>query len=216
MKSRTNHCLLAGSYICPVAFPQEYAYLMESANREYTNEWLGGLDMRLARLNDDGAFFMAPIAVLPQHVSRIRDDFVRYRDVYGPYLYMLQFIRDSNEHFTMAPGEYIQLATLMTALNESSTLDTKLRNMHMFIRDAQQRLNQREMLRKMLDHLKADGYLVLVNPTSEIYQTTGKIDQIKAVLHFLAENSELASLDEDPKAADGDLFDEVPDGKPTP
>lgn len=214
MKARTNRCLIDGNYICPVAFPQEYAYLDDPVNRHATNEWLGGIDMRLARLNEDGAFFMAPIAVLPQHVSRIRDDFVRYRDTYGPYLYMLQFIRDSSEHFNLAPGEFIHLATLMQALNESSTLDTKLRNMHMFIRDAQQRLNQREMLRKMLDHLRADGYLVLVNPTSEIYQTTGKIDQIKAVLHFLAENSELAGVEDESKAADDDLFDGVGNGQP--
>jgi len=210
MKSQTNYCLLAGNYICPIAFPQEYDYLLDEANRSYTNEWLGGLDMRLARVGVDGAFFMAPVVLQPQHVTKIRDDILRYRDTYGPYLQMLQLIREGSPDFTFTPGEFVSLATLMQSVSESATLDSRLRSMALFIRDAQQRFNQRELIKKLLDHLKADGYLILANATSEIYQLTGKVDQIKSVLHYLAENSEIVStVEDDPKDAASDLFDEA-------
>ena len=38
MKSQANYCLLAGNYICPIAFPQEYDYLLDEANRDYTQK----------------------------------------------------------------------------------------------------------------------------------------------------------------------------------
>jgi hypothetical protein len=208
MKAQTLRALLDGRYICPVAFKREYEFLIESGNEQVADKWLGEIDMRLARLGTDGAFFMAQKILSAADTARIRDDFQRYRDVYGPAHRMMQIIRSSKDEFTLTPGEYIQLAELNQAINESPTLESQLRGLQTVIHDGGAKYTNRELLKRLLDHLRNDGYLVLVNVNTEMYQTTGKVDQIKSVLTFLAENTDIVgSVAEEDTAADVSLFD---------
>jgi hypothetical protein len=209
MKAKTRRALLDGSFICPIAFQREYEYLLEPGNQELVNAWLDGIDMRLARIGADGAFFMAPRQLLPADTAKIRDDFARYRDVYGPACRMLQLIRTAKDEFTLGVGEYIQLAELNQAINESATVESQLRSLQSVIREGSALLSNSILLKRLLDHLAKDGYLVLVNANTEMYQTTGKVAQLSNVLTFLAENTDIAgALDEpDQTAADAGLFD---------
>ena len=52
--------LLAGEYICPIRYRNEYELLEDPQLQEETQTWLLAVNMRLARLGDEGAFFMAP------------------------------------------------------------------------------------------------------------------------------------------------------------
>ena len=210
MKAQTLRHLLDGDYICPIAYPLEFEYLEDAANQDAADRWLGDIDMRLARLGSDGAFFMAPRTVSPADTTRIRDDFARYRDVYGPAHRMLQLIRAGKDEFTLGVGELIQLAELNQAVNESTTLETQLRGLHSVIKDGSLRYTNRELLKRLLEHLRNDGYLVLINPTSELYKTTGKLDQLKQVLTFLAENSDIVGdpAEQEDAGLEESLFDE--------
>jgi len=208
MKAQTYRALLDGNYICPVAFKREYEFLTEPGNDAAADKWLGDIDMRLARLGTDGAFFMSQTLPSADDTARIRDDFQRYRDVYGPAHRMMQIIRCGKDEFTLTPGEYVQLAELNQAINESPTLESQLRALQTVIRDGGAKFNNRELLSRLLDHLKRDGYLVLVNANTDMYQTTGKVDQLKNVLTFLAENTDIVgSVSEEEAAADASLFD---------
>ena len=60
MNPRVLRLLLAGAYICPVSHRDEFAVLSDGAEQETVNEWLSALNMRLARLGHEGAFFRAP------------------------------------------------------------------------------------------------------------------------------------------------------------
>lgn len=208
MKAQTLRALLDGRYICPVAFKREYEFLIESGNEQVADKWLGEIDMRLARLGTDGAFFMAQKIPSAADTARIRDDFQRYRDIYGPAHRMMQIIRSGKDEFTLTPGEYIQLAELNQAINESPTLESQLRGLQTVIHDGGAKYTNRELLKRLLEHLRNDGYLVLVNVNTEMYQTTGKVDQLKSVLTFLAENTDIVgSVAEEDTAADVSLFD---------
>lgn len=208
MKAPTYRALLDGNYICPVAFKREYEFLIEPGNEAAADKWLGDIDMRLARLGTDGAFFMTQKLPSAADTARIRDDFQRYRDVYGPAHRMMQIIRSGKDEFTLTPGEYIQLAELNQAINESPTLESQLRGLQTVIRDGGAKFTNRELLKRLLEHLKNDGYLVLVNVNTEMYQTTGKVDQLKSVLTFLAENTDIVgSVSEDESASNVSLFD---------
>jgi hypothetical protein len=190
--------LLAGQFICSIAFESEYEQLQGVEFRAVVEDWLDKLQMRLARLGTDGAFFMAPVQVLSSHAKKVSDELASFRDVYGPAVRMLDLIRQAKESFTCSAGDYIQLAELETGLNDSSTLETLLRNLHGVIPGASIKHNNREFLKRLLDYLKSSGYLILVNPQNETYQVTGKIDQLHAVLEFIAEQ----------KAVIGDLVDD--------
>ncbi len=211
MKSQILRNLLDGQYICEFAFPVEFAYLTDDHHAAWVNEWLFALNMRLARVCDDGAFFMAPIEIQPSDTARIRDEFVRFRNVYGPFVRMLQIIRSAKDDFTLQPGEYLQYAELVQSINENASLSVQLRALIGTIRDTEARYTNAELVKRLLEHLRKDGYLVVVNEATEMYRSTGKITQLTQVLTFLAENSEIGTGEpaEAEVVEDDDLFDPV-------
>ncbi|MBK1683923.1 hypothetical protein CKO18_10155 [Rhodoferax fermentans] len=189
----------------------EFAYLTDDDHAAWVNEWLSALDMRLARVCDDGAFFMAPMEMQPSDTAKIRDEFLRFRDNYGPFVRMLQMIRSAKDDFTLQPGEYLQHAELVQSINESASLSDQLRALIGTIRDTEARYTNAELVKRLLEHLRKDGYLVLVNEATEMYRSTGKITQLTQVLTFLAENTEIGTgeTSETEVAETDDLFDQV-------
>lgn len=187
MKPETLNTLLAGNFVCQYAFPEAYADLSDPGEPERVDLWLQSLDRRLARLGDDGAFFVAPMQVhTNEQVSKVRSDLARFRDVYGLLVEMLNLVRLTKEGFRGVPGDYVQLADILIKINEDTTLVSRLRELR--IPGADSRLSNNELLRKMLEKLRSDGYLVLSNPSTETYQITGKVDHLHAVMQYLVEN----------------------------
>lgn len=202
MKAKTRLTLLDGKFICEVAFPREFDYLCDPANQACVNAWLNEIDMRLARVGAEGAFFMAPSQISASDANKIRDEFARYRDVYGVSLRMLQLIRSGKDEFTLAAGQFVTLTELSLAVNESATLESQLRSLQTVIREGSARFKNRELLKKLLTHLETDGYLVEVNANTETYQTTGKVEQLQSVLAFVAEHTDIIGQDAGTNEAD--------------
>ena len=204
MQAPVLNKLLAGEFICPIAFNQEYEQLQDDGFRSKVEVWLGSLNMRLARLGEDGAFFMAPAQLQSTQLTRVKDELLRFRDVYGPWIRMLNLIRQAKEGFDCVVGDYVQLAELETAINESSTLESQLRNLHGVISNVAARNSNRDFLKRLLEHLKSDGLLVMVNPQTETYRVTGKIDQVHAVLEFIAEHEAVITppVDDQPQESE--------------
>ena len=211
MRSQTLRSLLDGQYLCAFAFPNEFAFLSDESDAVWVNQWLSALDMRLARVCDDGAFFMSPMEMQPSDTARIRDEFLRFRDNYGPFVRMLQMIRSAKDDFTLQPGEYLQHAELVQSINENASFSDQLRALIGTIRDTEARYTNAELVKRLLAHLRKDGYLVLVNEATEMYRSTGKITQLTQVLTFLAENTEIGTGEtSDTEVAEtDDLFDQV-------
>ena len=209
MKAQVRLALLEGRYICPVAYPQEYDFLNEqSEQQEAVDAWLAEIDMRLARVGADGAFFMAPRKIESRDIGRIRDDFTKFRDVYGPAVRMMDVIRNGKEEFSFEPGEFVQLAELEIAVNGSTTLEGQLRSFE--IVGASKRHSNRELLKKLLENLAKDGYLRLVDASKELYRTTGKVGQLAAALEFMAERQGLAATETETELDQpGDLFQDL-------
>lgn len=212
MKSKTLRSLLDGNFICEYAFPSEYDYLTTDNNEDFVDDWLAAIDMRLARVGDDGAFFMAPKTLSNEDKSRIRDEFLQYRDRHGPALRMLQVIRNAKDEFSLNPGENIQHAELVQKVNESSSLADQLRSLVGVIRDTEVRYTNSELLRKLLEHLRKEGYLVVIDAATELYRSTGKVQQLTQFLRFLGENANFAQSNPDEGDSletTDDLFDKV-------
>lgn len=211
MKSQTLQSLMQGEYICQFAFPLEYEFLSQGNQAALVDDWLSSIDKRLARVTDDGAFFLAPIEMTAADTARIRDEFLRFRNVYGPFVHMLQVIRSAKDNFTLQPGELLQHAELVQAINENASLSGALRALIGIIRDTEARYTNAELVKRMLEHLRKDGYLVVFNESTEMYRTTGKIAQLTQVLSFLAENTEIGGGEPaEPEAVENDeLFDQV-------
>ncbi|MFK4706078.1 hypothetical protein ABIC83_002917 [Roseateles asaccharophilus] len=190
MNARLLKLLMEGKYICPIAYNPEYRILEDEAVREDVNVWLASINMRLARLPGDGAFFMAYETVPESAITQLKGELLRFRDEYGDAIRMLDLIRQCKaENATCSPGERVQLAELVMAVNESTTLSAQLRSLVGVIHSSGARISDSENLRKLLEHLAKDGYLIVADKVSESYQMTGKIDQLYAVMSYLDDHN---------------------------
>lgn len=206
--------LLEGAYICPIRFPDEFNLLQDEEEQEQVNDWLEKLNMRLARLGDEGAFFMAPAYIGANDVTQVKNELMRFREVYGPAVLFLDFIRQTDaSRYYLSPGEYIALYELEALVSQSTMLETQLKTLQSIISGASARQTNHENLRRLLEHLAKDGYMVLADKNSGTYRVTGKIEQLYAVLQFLDENKVIPDAEVDDRevdGAEGDLFDATP------
>ncbi len=208
MNLRVLKLLLAGEYICPIRYRDEFAVLEDNAEQEEVNNWLSALNMRLTRVGYQGAFFMAPAFIGPKEITQVKGELLKFRDEYGPAVQLLDYIRQTDlGRVFLTPGELIALYQLETAVSQSTILETQLKSLIGVISNAAQRNTNHENLRRLMDHLVKDGYAILANKDTGTYQLTGKIDQLHAVLQFLDENkvipdAEVNDRDTDDAAAD--------------
>jgi hypothetical protein len=217
MSSRVLKLLLEGAYICSIRYRDEFTLLEDEDEQEKVNDWLEKLNMRLARLGEDGAFFMAPAYIGQKEITQVKSELMKFRDEYGPAVLFLDFIRQTDAgRVFLSPGEYIALYELDAAVSQSTMLETQLKSLQNVISGASLRHTNYENLRRLLEHLAKDGYVVLVNKDSGTYQVTGKVEQLYAVLQFLDENKVIPDAEVDDREADdaeGDLVDAVQAGE---
>lgn len=211
MNAQVLKLLLAGEYICPHRYGPEFLLLEDGAEREEVDAWLLPLGMRTARLSEDGAFFMAHDRIGPKQVTQVKNELLKFRDEYGPAVLMLDLIRQSDTgRVQLTPGEIIMLYQLEEAVAQSSTLESQLKGLLGVITNAAMRNTNHDNLRRMMEHLAKDGYVVLANKDTGAYQVTGKIEQLYAVLQFLDESKVLPDTEVDDRdEVDDDLVDQA-------
>jgi predicted transcriptional regulator len=209
MNAKVLKLLLAGEYICLVRYRTEFELLEDTAEREEVDAWLLSLGMRLARLGDEGAFFLAHDYIGPKEITQVKNELLKFRDEYGPAVLLLDFIRQADAgRVQLSPGEYIVLYELEAAVSQSSMLETQLKALLGVIINGAMRNTNHENLRKLLEHLARDGYVVLANKDTGTYQVTGKVEQLYAVLQFLDENKVVPDTEvDDREDVEDDLVD---------
>jgi len=211
MSPHVLRLLLEGAYICSVRYPDEFNLLEDADEQERVNDWLEKMNMRLARLGDDGAFFMSPAYIGQKDITQVKGELMKFRDEYGPAVLFLEFIRQTDSsRVQLSPGEYIALYELDATVSQSTMLETRLKSLQSVISGASARHTNHENLRRLLEHLAKDGYVVLASKDSGTYQVTGKVEQLHAVLQFLDENKVIPDAEVDDRDADdagGDLLD---------
>lgn len=195
MREATLKALLGGQFICPIMFPVEYEDLIEST--EAVSQWLQPLGKRLARIGNDGAFFMAPDVIGIDEVKRVRKEMQEYRDIYGPVILALGLIRQCDaDDLTLTPGDYISAGAIETAINANPALESHLNGLGGFIRRFVLRNSIRDRVDAVLQHLADEGFLKLIDKDRSSYRVTGRIDQLWAVIEFIAENEPIAPAPE--------------------
>lgn len=211
MNAKVLKLLLAGEYICSVRYRPEFELLEDVAEREAVDTWLLALGMRLARIGDEGAFFLSYDHIGQKEITQVKTELLMFRDEYGPAVLLLDFIRQTDlSRVQLSPGEYIALYELESAVSQSSTLEVHLKSLLGYITNAAMRNTNHENLRKLLDHLTKDGYMVLANKDSGTYQVTGKIEQLYAVLQFLDENKVIPDTEVDDRSdVEDDLVEQA-------
>lgn len=198
LNPKITKLLLAGEYICSVRYGAEYRELEVAATYEAANDWLQGAGMRMARLGEEGAFFATHEAISAREITQVKNDFLNFRDTYGPFVLMLEHIRQSCAGSKyLVPGEYLRVYELEEEVNNSSVLTSNLKSLLTIISNASTKFSNHENIKRMLEHLTKDGYLIVADKDSSTYQITGKIDQLYLVLQYMKDQAVIPDQDID-------------------
>jgi len=181
--------LAEGCFVCAVHYPEEYAALQEADGRARAEAWLSAIGYRLARLDAEGAFFMAHAVVTAELRNRLRDELRTVRSRLEPVVGFMETLRQAQgRHPQIHAGDMLWESEISEAVRGSALLERRLLEMRE-IGGARVTDSAIDRVRRMLAQLQNDGYLVETNPTNKGYRVTGKIDYLYQLIGFIAENT---------------------------
>ncbi len=184
--------LAKGEFICPVRHEVEYEALDTPDGRQQAQEWLQAIGYRLARLHDEGAFFMAYDESLTNETrARIREELKSVRNRLEPYIGFLEALRQAQgSDPQLHAGDVIWLTNISETVRNSSLLERRFADMRELadgrVSDGGATVHRVQRMFKLLED---DGYLKLTNEVSKGYTFTGKVDYLYQLIAFIAENT---------------------------
>lgn len=183
--------LAKGEFVCPVRYAAEYAALDDPAGREQAHRWLETVGYRLARLHDEGAFFMAYARVDSELRSHVRQELTTVRKRLDPFVQFFRVLREAQgSDPELNVGYRVWVSHVSEAVRNSAALEKKLSDMDGLIdgraADGGATIKRVE---RMFKRLEEEGYLVLTDPVGKGYSFTGKVDYLMQLINFVNENT---------------------------
>ncbi|MCY1165263.1 hypothetical protein D9M73_51660 [compost metagenome] len=197
IESALKH-LAKGDFICSVHFPEEFDALQDPMGRTKASEWLQTIGYRLARLSDEGAFFMAYEVPTVEMRNRFREDLKTIRNRLEPYVGFMETLRQAQgRNPQIQAGDVVWLTEISEEVRRSALLERRLSDMRDLadarVADGGATLHR---VQRMFNLLENEGYLVETNATSKGYTFTGKVEYLYQLIAFIAENTPHLSDDE--------------------
>lgn len=191
--------LAEGCFVCEANYPDEFEVLSEAEGRAAAQAWLEQIGFRLARLSEDGAFFMAHNVATIEMRAQFREELKNVRGKLEPVVSILESIRQAQgRNPQIHAGDMIWESELSEAVRQSTILERRVMDMR-DISGARVGESSNERVRRMLVQMEAEGYVVETNPTSKGYKVTGKIDYLYQLIEFISANT--------PHLSDDDVVD---------
>lgn len=190
--------LAKGTFVCPIQYPEEFEALSSAEGRSGAEAWLKAIGYRLARLSDEGAFFMAHDVPTSEMRSRLRDELKTIRNRLEPYVGFLETLRRAQgSNPQLHAGDVVWLTEVSEAIRRSSFLERRLADMRELadgrVSDGGATVHR---VQRMFNILVEEGYLYETNSASKGYTFTGKMDYLYQLIAFIAENTPHLSDDQ--------------------
>ena len=191
--------LAKGEFVCKVRFESEYEALATQEGQQQAHEWLSAVGYRLARLHDEGAFFMAyDESPTTDTRARIREELTTVRPRLVPYVASSNLLREAQgSDPQLHAGDVVWLTEISEAVRNSSALERRLADMREL---ADNRVTDSGAtvfrVQKMFKILEEAGYLQQTNEVSKGYTFTGKVDYLLQLIAFINENTPHISDDQ--------------------
>jgi hypothetical protein len=205
--------LAEGCFVCAYNYPDEFDALQDASGKRQADEWLGKIGYRLARLGEDGAFFMAHSIVTNEMRSGIREEMRAVRTKLDPIVHFFEVLREAQGRDPhIHPGDMIWESEISEAVRANSRLERTLNEMRE-ISGSRATDSSIDRVRRVLEQLAKAGYIVETNIVSKGYQVTGKVQYLYQLLNFINENTPLLSDEGVIDSIDPQLRIDVPDGE---
>jgi polyhydroxyalkanoate synthesis regulator phasin len=190
--------LAQGEFICPQRFPDEYDALSNEQGQKAAEEWLAAIGYRLARLSDEGAFFMAHSTVTAEMRAQLREEMRVIRKELHPYIAILEAIRQSQGRDPRVhAGDMLYVSEIAEEARKSTMLENRIQEMR-DISHAKLDDKTPQRIQRMLQELENAGYLDQTQEASGGYRITGKIDYLYQMIALITANApQLAEAESD-------------------
>jgi hypothetical protein len=183
------HGLLAGQFICVFRHPALYEFLQDAEQRVRVTQWVEAIGYRLSRLGEQGAYFLSFGGIDADRRAGIRKQFKDIKSEQWPRMQFLMTAQHALENdLLLTPGSLIELPNLVDRISNNPKLTDDFRTVLPYLIGARVSTSLHDNLKRTLDGMCSDGYLMVRNVEREIYMVTGKIDYLHQVIEFLLDH----------------------------
>lgn len=198
---RMLEILLAGRFICQVSNSKLYQQLQDEAIRLRVNKTLGELGRHLCHTEHYEVYYCAYTNLSQtQDANRVRNQFENIRDQMAPVLSFITLqMKAEGRDAVLILGDTIKFHDLLFSIEQEQTYINDLKQLgryELFKRILGKTATQ-ERLTIILEVLVKEGYLVLTNNESSIYQVSGKIEYFYTCLDFIRDHEQIPLEEED-------------------
>lgn len=209
MLRQTLEILLQGDFICPISHPKLFSYLNDKDVQQKVNSVLEALGKNLGQTDGAESYYCAYHDLSNVKDSRsIQSQFEKLRDQIAPVVHFLTLLmRIENRDSVLISGEIIRFHDLLSCIEEEPAYLNELQKMGRYelFKKVSKSNNTNARLTATLEAIQKEGYIVLTNPESTIYQVSGKIEYFYACLEFIQEYEQIPLEDEDNEQQDLNL-----------
>lgn len=192
--ARVATALIQGGFICQITDYEGHQFLTNSANQGDVDQYLRRIDLRLTTTRDGGAFFAAHADIDVEGKKDAKRRFTEVKNVLRPMVSFLELVmRITGDDESVAAGQVLNLNQMMARISENPSLYLQLRQTTIDINTKDG--SDRERLNKIVKRFQTEGYLLLVNPESEVYMFTGRIEWLMEAIEYLMLHDEISEED---------------------
>ena len=192
--ARVATALMQGGFICQITDYEGHQFLTNTVNQGDVDQYLRRVHLRLTTTRDGGAFFAAHADIDIEGKKDARKRFTEVKNVLRPMVSFLELVmRITGDDESVAAGQVLNLNKMMARISENPSLYLQLRQTtsDIYTKDG----SDRERLNKIVKRFQNEGYLLLVNPESEIYIFTGRIEWLMEAIEYLMLHDEISEED---------------------
>ncbi|QXH33766.1 condensin complex protein MksE [Pseudomonas muyukensis] len=192
--ARVATALMEGGFICQITDYEGHQFLANSVNQGDVDQYLRRIDLRLTSTRDGGAFFAAHADIDVEGKKDAKKRFTEVKNVLRPMVSFLELVmRITGDDESVAAGQVLNLNQMMARISENPSLYLQLRQTTIDINTKDG--SDRERLNKIVKRFQNEGYLLLVNPESEIFMFTGRIEWLMEAIEYLMLHDEISEED---------------------
>jgi hypothetical protein len=179
--------LLAGQFICPFAFADEYRYLSDESQFEEVQHYLSRIGKSLS--NAQGSYFY--LSYIDLQAAQKRTISAKFKEAQLDLRPVVEFLallmRAKNSDATMIPGDELRFSELLGIIEADSSLQKDLERLGFIIKStAKEKLTDRLMA--IFRYLVNAAVLIQPDPAVDIYRATGKLGYLYDLMEFIAIN----------------------------
>lgn len=193
--------LLAGEFICQVSNPKLYQQLQDEAIRSEVNDILTALGRHLCHTDHYEVYYCAYSDLShAQDAKRVRNQFETIRDQVAPVLSFITLqMRTEGRDAVLISNDTVRFHDLLSSIEQEQAHinDLKQLGRYELFKKIRSKTTSQERLTTVLETLEKEGYIVLTNKESSIYQVSGKVEYFYSCLDFIRDHEQIPLEEED-------------------